>query len=569
MKKLLKYMREYRLRAVLAPLFKLIEATFELFVPLVVADIIDNGIPSGDTSYIMKRGLLMALLGVIGFLCALVAQYFSARVAVGFAANIRSALYHKIQGFSYNELDKIGTSTLITRLSGDVNQVQTGVNLALRLLLRSPFIVFGAMIMAFTVDVKSALIFVAAIPLLAIIVVGIMRLTVPLYKKVQGKLDKVLLKTRENIHGVRVIRAFCKENDEISEFNNENNNLLKQQKFVGRISAFMNPLTYVVINSAVIAIIYFGGKQVYNGELTQGQVVALYNYMSQILVELIKLANMIITVNKALASASRIESVISVEVTPDAPTEEISDKYIEYRNVSFKYPGSNEYSLENINFSVNKGETVGIIGATGSGKSTLVNLLPLFYGSTEGAVLLDGKDVKTFDQKLLRKSFGIVPQKNVLFKGTIRENLLLGGKIASEEEINLAVETAQASDVVERKGGLDADVEQNGRNFSGGQKQRLCIARALIGNPEILILDDSSSALDFATESRLRKALKNLSFKPTVFIVSQRVSSVMHADKIIVMDDGQAVGIGTHDELINTSDVYSEICRAQLSKEEI
>ncbi len=569
MKKLLKYMKKYRLRAVLAPLFKLIEATFELFVPLVVADIIDNGIPLGDTSYILKRGLLMAMLGVIGFLCALVAQYFSARVAVGFAANIRSALYKKIQGFSYNELDKIGTSTLITRLTGDVNQVQTGVNLALRLLLRSPFIVFGAMIMAFTVDVKSALIFVATIPLLTIIVVGIMRLTVPLYKKVQGKLDKVLLKTRENIHGVRVIRAFCKENDEISEFNNENNDLLKQQKFVGRISAFMNPLTYVVINSAVIAIIYFGGMQVYNGELTQGQVVALYNYMSQILVELIKLANMIITVNKALASASRIESVISVEATPDVPTEEISDKYIEYRNVSFKYPGSNEYSLENINFSVNKGETVGIIGATGSGKSTLVNLLPLFYGSTEGAVLLDGKDVKSFDQKLLRKRFGIVPQKNVLFKGTIRENLLLGGKTASEEEINMAVKTAQASDVVERKGGLEADVEQNGRNFSGGQKQRLCIARALIGNPEILILDDSSSALDFATESRLRKALKSLSFNPTVFIVSQRVSSVMHADKIIVMDDGQAVGIGTHDQLINTSDVYSEICRAQLSKEEM
>lgn len=568
MKKLLKYMNEYKGRAVLAPLFKLTEAIFELLVPLVVADIIDNGIATGNVNYIIKRAVIMILLGVVGFICALTAQYFAAKSAVGFASNIRLALFDKIQSFNYTELDNIGTSTLITRLTSDVNQVQTGVNLALRLLLRSPFIVFGAMIMAFTVDVKSALIFVATIPLLTVIVVAVMAVTVPQYKNVQTKLDNVLLKTRENIIGVRVIRAFCKEKDEVKEFDNENNKLLNQQRYVGKIAALMNPLTYVVINSAVIAIIYFGSNRVYNGDLTQGQVVALYNYMSQILVELIKLANMIITVNKALASASRIESVLSVENEKDVLFEsKPSGAYIEYCNVSFKYSKSNENSLENVNFTVNKGETVGIIGATGSGKSTLINLLPNFYGSTKGTVMLQGVDVKSIDKDELRNKIGIVPQKNVLFKGTIRENMLLGGKSADDNDIINALKVAQAYEIVQKKGGLDALIEQGGRNLSGGQKQRLCIARALISNPEILIFDDSSSALDFVTESKLRKALSNLSNNPTIFIVSQRISSVMHADKILVMDDGEIVGIGKHNELINNCNIYNEICASQLQKE--
>lgn len=568
MKKLLVFMKQYRGRAVLAPLFKLTEAIFELFVPLVVADIIDNGILKGDTNYIFKRGLVMIALGIIGFLCALIAQYFAARSAVGFAANLRTALFKKIQSFSYSELDNIGTSTLITRLTGDVNQVQTGVNIALRLLLRSPFIVFGAMIMAFTVDVKSALIFVACIPLLTAVVVGIMAITVPLYKKVQIKIDSVLRKTRENIHGVRVIRAFCKENDEINDFKAQNNELLSKQKHVGRIAALMNPLTYVIINAAIIAIIWFGGIRVNSGSLSQGEVIALYNYMSQILVELIKLANMIITINKALASAQRIESVLSTETTKDKPNNsETSDYYIEYKDVSFKYSKSNEYSLENVNLTVNKGETVGIIGSTGSGKSTLVNLLPHFYGSTKGTVLLEGKDVKAYSDEELRNKIGVVPQKNVLFKGTIRENLLLGGKKCSEDEILEAVKTAQATDVIEAKGGLDAEILQSGKNLSGGQKQRLCIARALVGNPEILIFDDSSSALDFVTESKLRNALSSLQHKPTIFIVSQRVSSVMNADKIVVLDDGIVVGIGKHDELLEKCEVYAEICRTQLKED--
>ena len=568
MKKLMIYMKQYRGRALLAPLFKLTEAIFELFVPLVVADIIDNGIPAGDTNYIFKRGLVMIALGVTGFICALVAQYFAARSAVGFAADLRTALFKKIQAFSYSELDNIGTSTLITRLTSDVNQVQTGVNIALRLLLRSPFIVFGAMIMAFTVDVKSALIFVASIPLLTAVVVTIMAVTVPLYKKVQIKIDTVLRKTRENIHGVRVIRAFCKENDEINDFKAVNDELLLKQKHVGRIAALMNPLTFVIINCAIIAIIWFGGIRVNSGLLSQGEVIALYNYMSQILVELIKLANMIITINKALASAQRIEAVLSTETIKDTPNNnEKSGYYIEYKNVSFKYSKSGEYSLENVNLTVNKGETVGIIGSTGSGKSTLVNLLPHFYGSTNGTVLLAGKDVKTYSDEELRSKIGIVPQKNVLFKGTIRDNLLLGGKKCSDDEILKAVETAQATDVIESKGGLDAEVLQGGKNLSGGQKQRLCIARALVGNPDILIFDDSSSALDFVTESKLRNALGSLSHNPTIFIVSQRVSSVMNAEKIVVMDDGAIVGIGKHAELLESCEIYGEICRTQLKED--
>ncbi len=564
MRKLLPLIKEYRGRAILAPLFKLIEAIFELFVPLVVADIIDNGITSGDTNYIVSRGVLMIALGIIGFICALIAQYFSAKVAVGFAANVRSALFYKIQSFSFTQLDNFGTSTLITRLTGDVNQLQTGVNLALRLLLRSPFIVFGAMIMAFTVDVKSALIFVATIPALFLIVVVIMSITVPLYKKTQSNLDKVLLKTRENVVGAKVIRAFCKEQDEISEFNNQNETLLKLQLFVGRISALMNPLTYVVINLAVIVIVSFGAKQVYIGELTQGQVVALYNYMSQILVELIKLANLIITINKALASASRIESVMSEDNIKTLCSDEQSDKYIEFKNVYFNYSNSNEYSLENINFTVNKGESVGIIGPTGSGKSTLINLLPCFYSATKGTVLLNGIDVNKIPKNELRSRIGIVPQKSVLFKGSIRDNLLLGGKKATYEELLIAVDTAVASEIIDKKGGLDALIEQGGRNLSGGQKQRLCIARALVGNPEILILDDSSSALDFATEAKLRNNINNLSYEHTVFIISQRVSSIMHCDKIIVIEDGKIVGIGKHDELKHQCNVYSDICSSQL-----
>ncbi len=568
MKKLIPFLTEYRIRAILAPLFKLTEAIFELLVPLVVAKIIDYGIATGDVKYIISRGLLMVALGVIGFICALVAQYFSAITAVGFAANVRSALFKKIMSFSFTEIDNIGTSSLITRLTGDVNQLQTGVNIALRLLLRSPFIVFGAMIMAFTVDYKSALIFVATIPLLTLIVVVIMAITVPLYKKTQSRLDKVLLKTRENIHGAKVLRAFCKENDEIIEFDEQNTALLKMQKYVGKISSLMNPLTYVVINIAVIFIVSFGSKQVYIGDLTQGQVVALYNYMSQILVELIKLANMIITLNKTLASASRIESVLSVESTKDEPKTLKSDSFIEFKNVYFKYSKSNEYSLENINFSVQKGETVGIIGPTGSGKSTLVNLIPNFYSATDGSVMIDGVDVKATLKSELMKKIGVVLQKSVLFKGTIRDNLLLGGKKADDNELMVAVDNAVATEIIAKKGGLDAFVEQGGKNFSGGQKQRLCIARALVGNPQIIILDDSASALDFASEAKLRKNISKLPFKPTVFIVSQRVSSVMNADKIIVLDDGQIVGIGKHSQLIKNCDVYKEICVSQLGEEE-
>ena len=570
MKKLLCYMKKYRVHALMGPLFKLIEAMFELFVPLVVADIIDIGVANGDKSYIVSRGLLMAGLGLIGFICAITAQYFAAKASVGFAANLRHAVFLKIQDFKFTDIDKIGTSTLITRLTGDINQIQTGVNLALRLLLRSPFIVFGAMIMAFTVDVKTALVFAASIPVMAVIVVSIMLVTVPLYKTVQKKLDGVLKKTRETLLGVRVIRAFCKEDDEINEFSEQNNTLTAAQKFVGKISALMNPLTYVVVNAAVIAIIWVGGKRVYNGDLSQGQVVALYNYMSQILVELIKMANMIITLNRSLASASRVESIINADISHDQMNEgctPFADAYVEFKNVSFKYAGAGADSLDKIDFSVKKGETIGIIGPTGSGKTTLVNLIPHFYGATGGAVFIDGKDVKEIPDKILRSKVGTVLQKAVLFKGTIRDNLLLGGKKATDEQLESALMAAQAYAVVESKGGLDAPVEQGGRNFSGGQKQRISIARTLVGNPEILILDDSSSALDFATEAALRKAIASLPYHPTVFTVSQRVSTVMHADRILVLEDGRAVGLGTHDELIKSCPLYAEICRSQLEKE--
>ena len=570
MKKLMCYMKKYRVHALLGPFFKLIEALFELFVPLVVADIIDVGIESGDKGYIISRGLLMAGLGLIGFICAVTAQYFAAKASVGFASSLRHAVFNKIQDFKFTDIDNVGTSTLITRLTGDINQIQTGVNLALRLLLRSPFIVFGAMIMAFTVDVKTALVFAASIPVLGVIVVVIMTVTVPLYKSVQKKLDGVLKKTRETLLGVRVIRAFCKEDDEKAEFSAQNDSLTKAQKFVGKISSLMNPLTYVVVNAAVIAIIWVGGRRVYNGDLTTGQVVALYNYMSQILVELIKLANMIITLNRSIASASRVESVINSEISIECPaddTEPSKGAFVEFKNVSFKYAGAGADSLDGINMCVKKGETIGIIGPTGSGKTTLVNLIPHFYGTTSGAVFIDGRDVKTIPDKELRRKVGTVLQKAVLFKGTIRDNLLLGGKNADDKALLTALDNAQALAVVESKGGLDAPVEQGGRNFSGGQKQRIAIARTLVGDPEILILDDSSSALDFATEAALRKAIASLPYRPTVFTVSQRVSTVMHADRILVLEDGKSVGLGTHDELLLSCPLYAEICRSQLEKE--
>lgn len=573
MKNLLKYMKQYRVQAILGPLFKLTEAMFELFVPLVVADIIDKGIMGGDESFIISHGILMMALGIIGFICALVAQYFAANASVGFAANLRSALFKKINTLSYTDLDKVGTSTLITRMTGDVNTVQTGVNLGLRLLLRSPFIVFGAMVMAFTVDTKSALIFLASIPVLTVIVVSIMAVTVPLYKKIQQKLDRVTLNTRESLKGVRVIRAYRQEDATVQSFEQNNNELNALQRLAGRLSALMNPLTYVVVNAAVILIIWIGGKRVYNGDLTQGQIVALYNYMSQILVELVKLANMIMTVNKALASGSRIDTVLSMKPHTDAPTESgisaESGHSVEFKNVSFSYLGAGEASLSNVSFTANSGEMIGIIGATGSGKSTLVNLIPSLYGATNGLVAINGKDVKDYDQKTLNEIIGIVPQKSVLFKGTVRENLLLGGKTATDDELWQALTLAQGKETVEKKGGLDAEIEQNGRNLSGGQRQRLCIARALVGNPEILILDDSASALDFKTEADLRHAIKSLPNKPTVLTVSQRVSSVMGCDKIIVLDDGEAVGIGTHDELLQSCEVYRDICQSQLEKEEL
>ncbi len=573
MKNLLKYMKQYRFQALLGPFFKLTEAIFELFVPLVVADIIDKGIGNGDKSFIISRGILMAALGIIGFICALIAQYFAANASVGFAANLRGALFKKINSLNYTDLDNVGTSTLITRMTGDVNTVQTGVNLGLRLLLRSPFIVFGAMIMAFTVDTKLALIFLAAIPVLAIIVVAVMAITVPLYKNIQQKLDRVTLNTRESLNGVRVIRAYRQEDESVEGFEQNNSELTVMQKFVGRISALMNPLTYVVVNAAVILIIWVGGHRVYDGDLTQGQIVALYNYMSQILIELVKLANMIMTVNKALASASRIDSVLSIENHTDKPTKAnfLADNgyAVQFKNVGFTYSGAGEASLNNISFEALCGQYIGVIGATGSGKSTLVNLIPHLYGATIGLVAVNGKDVKEYSDEELRSFIGIVPQKNVLFKGSVRENLLLGGKSATDDELWQALDAAQAKEIVKNKGGLDAEIEQNGRNLSGGQRQRICIARALVGNPQILILDDSSSALDFKTEADLRHAMANLSQKPTVITVSQRVSSVMNADKIIVLDDGEAVGIGTHSELLDSCDVYAEICRTQLEKEEM
>ena len=571
MKSLLKYLKDYKKETVLAPFFKMLEALFELFVPLVMAAIIDTGIAGNDKPYIFQMSGILIALGLIGLVCSITAQYFSAKAACGCAAKLKNALFEKMQAMTFTEMDHVGASTMINRMTTDVNQVQTGINMVLRLFLRSPFIVFGAMIMAFTVNAKAALVFVVVIPVLSGIVFGIMLVTIPLYKNVQGQLDNVLEKTRENLAGIRVIRAFGKEEEEIREFEARNNALTRFQQYVGKISALMNPVTYVVINIAIAVLIYVGAIQVNVGILTQGAVVALYNYMSQILVELIKLANLIITMTKSAASAQRIETIFKVskgkkeiEILPEGNTE----AKVVFDHVTLAYENAGENTLTDIDFIVNSGDTIGIIGGTGSGKTSLVHLIPGFYPVKQGAVYVDGKNVKSYEEGELRDKIGIVMQKSVLFKGTIRENMLWGNENATDEEIIQAIETAQGKDILEKKeNGLDEEIEQGGRNLSGGQKQRLCIARALVRKPEILILDDSASALDYATDAALRKSLKNLSYHPTTFIVSQRTSSIMHADKIIVLDDGHMVGIGTHEELLQTSSVYKEIYDSQFKKD--
>lgn len=582
MKRIWVYLKDYKKECLLAPLFKMLEAIFELFVPLVVARIIDVGIASKDTGYIAKMCLLLVSLAIVGLVCSITAQYFSAKAAVGCSTGMRHHLFKHIQSLSFTEMDVIGTSTLITRMTSDINQVQNGVNLVLRLFLRSPFIVFGAMIMAFTIDWKAALVFVATIPVLSIIVFGIMLSTKPLYKKVQNGLDKILGITHENLSGVRVIRAFNKQEDEVNHFKEENKQLNHMQKFVGKISGLMNPLTYIVVNVATIVLIWVGAIRVNEGTLTQGQVVALYNYMAQILVELIKLANLIINITKSLACATRIDGIFKIKNSMESGTLEEKDVYaqvkegskaenvcaVEFKNVSIRYEGAGDESLSNVSFKVMKGETVGIIGGTGSGKSTLVNLIPRFYDATKGEVLIDGKNVKEYKLEYIRNKVDVVMQKALLFKGTIRENMCWGKKDATDEEIMQALKTAQAKEFVEKKEGvLDYYVDQGGKNFSGGQRQRLTIARALVSKPDILILDDSASALDLVTDANLRKAIAKMNPKPTLFIVSQRAASLMNADKIVVLDDGNVAGIGTHEELLNSCEVYQEIYYSQYKKE--
>ncbi len=571
--KLLVHMKKYKKECVLGPLFKLLEALLELFVPLVIARIIDQGIAAGDKGYVAGMTALLVGLGAVGLAFSITAQYFAAKAAVGFTAKVKRELFRHIETLSWSEIDHVGTSTLITRMTSDMNQIQNGVNLTLRLLLRSPFVVFGAMIMAFTVDVKAALIFAAAIPALSVVVFGIMLWCIPLYKRVQQKLDKVLGITRENLNGVRVIRAFCKEEQEIEEFNKRNNSLTKAQKFVGRISALMNPLTYIIINLAIIWLIQTGAVQVESGYLSQGDVVALYNYMSQILVELIKMANLIISLTKSVACGNRVQSLFEMKssqtISQDSSIKGNEDYAVEFRGVSLKYMNAGDDALTGMDFAVKRGETVGIIGGTGSGKTSLVNLIPRFYDATEGEVLIGGRNVNSFKLDELREKIGVVPQKAVLFKGTIRENMQWGKNDATDEEILAAAKTAQAADVIAGKGGLDYEIEQGGRNLSGGQRQRFTIARALVKSPEILILDDSASALDFATDAALRKAIREMDSTPTVFIVSQRTSSIQHADKIIVLDDGRIAGIGTHDELLKSCEVYSEIYNSQFKKEAV
>lgn len=573
MRSLLKYLKDYKKESILAPVFKMLEASFELFVPLVMAAIIDTGIANHDKGYIFRMGGVLVALGLIGLACSVTAQFFSAKAAVGFATKLRHALFSHIQGLSYAELDTLGTNTLITRMTSDVNQLQSGVNLTLRLLLRSPFIVFGAMIMAFTVDVKAALIFVVAIPLLSIVVFGIMIVSLPLYKKVQAALDKVLGRTRENLEGARVIRAFCKEGQEIESFSEDNGALLNIQVFVGKISAAMNPLTYIIVNIALVVLLWTGAIRVDGGIITQGAVVALVNYMSQILVELIKMANLIIQITKALACAKRIESILAVEnsqqiedLTQQAKAE--TDDVIRFEHVGLTYQGGGEESLTDIDFAVKKGQTIGIIGGTGSGKTSVVNLIPRLYDATRGTVYVDGQDVKTYDPKQLRSKVGIVPQKAVLFAGTIRENLMWGNENATEEQLERALEISQAKEFVDTKEGrLDFKIAQGGKNLSGGQRQRMTIARAVVRDPEILILDDSASALDFATDAKLRHAIREMGNDMVVIIVSQRSSSIQYADQIIVLDDGKVVGIGTHDSLLAENEIYQEIYYSQFPKE--
>ena len=570
MKKLLVYLKDCKKEVVLAPLFKLLEACFELFVPLVIASIIDKGIPNQDMGYIGKMGLCLLALAIIGLVFAITAQFFAAKAAVTFSTRLRQALFEHIQGLNFTNIDKAGTSTLITRMTADVNQCQNGVNMVLRLFLRSPIIVFGAMIMAFTIDVKSALIFVVAIPVLAIIVFGIMLITMPLYKKVQSSLDAVLGTTRENLTGIRVIRAFHQEKKEEERFKEQNVVLAAAQVHVGKISAIMNPLTYVIVNGAIIALIYTGAIQVNVGNLTQGDVVAIINYMSQILVELVKLANLIVLVSKAMASADRVAAIFDItneEIVPEKEHEVTGEvPFLEFDHVSVTYAGAGDETLHDMHFTVNKGDTIGIIGGTGSGKSSLVNLLPGFYPATGGTIRLEGKDIKAIPEDELRERMGIVPQKAVLFKGTIRSNLQWGKQDATDEEMWKAIDLAQAREVVEGKGGLDGEIAQNGKNLSGGQRQRLTIARALVRKPEILILDDSASALDYATDAKLRAALRTLEGETTIFIVSQRASTIMHADKIIVLDDGEVAGLGTHEELLASCEVYQEIYYSQYEK---
>lgn len=583
MKKLLVYLKDYKKESVLGPLFKLLEATFELIVPLVMAAIIDTGVATGDKSYIMKMCMVLVLLAVIGLTCSVTAQYFAAKAAVGFATKLRHALFAHIESLSFTEMDTVGTATLITRMTSDVNQVQNGVNLVLRLFLRSPFIVFGAMVMAFTIDVKAAMVFVVTIPLLSIIVFGIMLISIPLYKKVQSALDKVLGITRENLTGSRVIRAFNKEEDETVHFNENNDLLTRAQIYVGKISALMNPLTYVIINGAIVVLVWTGAVRVDNGYITQGEVVALINYMSQILVELVKLANLIININKSIACGNRIQSIFEMQPsitdgsgqkvdkvqTDTADRSEEAEYAVEFSHVGLTYAGAGDESLTDIDFKVKKGETIGIIGGTGSGKSSVVNLIPRFYDVTSGFIKVDGKDVKDYPLEELRGKIGTVLQKAVLFHGTIRENLKWGNPDATEEDLNRAITVAQAKEFVDNKeGGLDFEIEQGGKNLSGGQRQRLTIARAVVKKPEILILDDSASALDFATDAALRKAIREMEGETTVFIVSQRAASIQHADRIVVLDDGKIVGLGTSEELLESCEVYQEIYNSQFKKQE-
>lgn len=583
MKKLLVYLKDYKKESVLGPLFKLLEATFELIVPLVMAAIIDTGVATGDKSYIMKMCMVLVLLAVIGLTCSITAQYFAAKAAVGFATKLRHALFAHIESLSFTEMDTVGTATLITRMTSDVNQVQNGVNLVLRLFLRSPFIVFGAMVMAFTIDVKAALVFVVTIPLLSIIVFGIMLISIPLYKKVQSALDKVLGITRENLTGSRVIRAFNKEDDEKVHFNENNDLLTRAQIYVGKISALMNPLTYVIINGAIVVLVWTGAVRVDNGYITQGEVVALINYMSQILVELVKLANLIININKSIACGNRIQSIFEMQPsitdgsgqkvdkvqTYTADRSEEAEYAVEFSHVGLTYAGAGDESLTDIDFKVKKGETIGIIGGTGSGKSSVVNLIPRFYDVTSGFIKVDGKDVKDYPLEELRGKIGTVLQKAVLFHGTIRENLKWGNPDATEEDLNRAITVAQAKEFIDNKEGrLDFEIEQGGKNLSGGQRQRLTIARAVVKKPEILILDDSASALDFATDAALRKAIREMEGETTVFIVSQRAASIQHADRIVVLDDGKIVGLGTSEELLESCEVYQEIYNSQFKKQE-